>query len=190
MYANTDSRTLASWNILVNFDSSVLQYVRTDDASPYSITTGTSTPGVLNMLGSVPIDTANELITSSNIHLGDLVFNVLSSSAASSDLSGNVVQLTTKSSYVFVSSQSCRVNDHVGSSDIKGSILIRTNSLVDIMSSCGSSDEEIVNLAQLDGLRREFSVSTIGVYERQGEAEITSGRTCTSSDLNVLQVML
>ena len=91
---------------------------------------------------------------------------------------------------MFVSSQSCRVNDHVGSSDIKGSILIRTNSLVDIMSSCGSSDEEIVNLAQLDGLRREFSVSTIGVYERQGEAEITSGRTCTSSDLNVLQVML
>ena len=187
LYANTEAHTLATWNLVLQYDHSVLSYVETNEASPYSITSGTSTQGQVNMLGSSPMDTSNSLITGSSIHLGDVVFNVLAAGASSTtSISGNAIQMTTKSSFVFVSNEPCQINDHAGSSSVEGSIQISSNDLVGLIST--SSTHDVLNLAQLDGSRRSFDINVMGIYSRQGEVSISSGLTCSSDSTSTLQV--
>lgn len=77
LYANTNTYALSTFNIVLDYEESALSYVTTDEANPYSITTGTSSLNKINMLGSSPMDTENSLITGTQIHLGDVVFNVV-----------------------------------------------------------------------------------------------------------------
>ena len=43
---------LSTFNIVLNYDQSALSYVETNEASPYLVTTGTSTENEINMLGA------------------------------------------------------------------------------------------------------------------------------------------
>ena len=150
------------------------------------------------------MDTENGLITGSQIHLGDVVFNVVrlleytlkyrDTNARTqvlaegiTSISGNVINMISKSSSCLFPMKGCQINDYSGSSLSAGTIRIFPNTLVGLLPTHDVVD--VFNLAQIDGQRRSYDINVIGVYSRRDPTVISSGLSCTSSRLRqMLQV--
>lgn len=189
LYANTGGNTLAGFSIDVFYDDTLIAYTSTSASSPYSVTTGSSTPGQLSLVGVSPIDIAAETITSSDISLCVLSFSVRSDVTITNAnvLTSQVVQMLSKSNLVYVSSEAVQMNDFDQSS-FSGRLAIEQDDRLGVMTFTDKA--ELVNTAMLRSGNDPVSstINVWGVYRKSPPSPVISGVTCTSRNTSVVKI--